>query len=178
MLKFKKFYSVLLAAVMIVTMSSFCVFADDQIAESNMANAIEAQYVGEENGAKVYEVTIPIEWHSYEESDIAPAAASSCKAKIYYLGNGVWEYNLTFTGMDLIKYLNGTLSTYGVAGSTTRTLSKINSAAGPVITVNEELHYLHPTTSGCEYFKVQGTVEGLLGYGSFGPQTDSVYVTV
>lgn len=156
-----------------------CGITSVDITQNDIDDAVEAQYIGEQDGAKMYKVVIPIVWHSYNASEKqVTRAANDCDCVIYYWGNGVWEYNLTFMGLDLIKYLNGNLSTYGVGGSTSRVLEESNFIPGPIINVNEEFHYLHPVNSGYQYFKVSGTVTGVNGYGSFGPQTNSLYVTV
>lgn len=179
MFKSKKIYSIILTVAMFFSIGVFSAFANENITDNDMQNAVQAQYIGEQNGAKVYSATIPVEWHSFNNNDdVSALAASDCDCTIYYWGNGVWEYNLTFKGLDLIKYLNGDLSTYGVGGSTSTTLQKTNMIPGPVITVNKELHFLHPVQSGYQYFKVSGTVTGVNGYGSFGPQVNSIYVTV
>ena len=176
MLKFKRFYICALVLIMIIANCNFVVSANEETSTVNTQNVAEAKYVGEKNGAKVYEATIPVVWESYGEDGVAAAAANDCKATMIYMGNGVWEYYLTFSGMDLIKSLRGSLTTYGVAGSASTTLEKTNLVPGPIITAEAEFHFLHPVESGEQFFKVYGKVTGVYGDGSFGTQINSITV--
>lgn len=176
MLNFKKLLCLILVVFNIFLIFTYNVSASGDINVEERELVCEAVYVGEENGCKVYEAVIPIEWHSYTKAETPETRVSDCYVSMYYAGNGVWHYYLTYTGLALIKYLNGNLTTYGVAGTTSTTLYESNLIPGPTITAEAELHHLHPLQSGKQYFKVSGTVTGVNGYGSFGPQTTSVDV--
>lgn len=151
---------------------------------------IKAEFVKEENGVKTYKARIPITWVSTAAEDtnsskttsevesITTKAVSDCDMVMQYWGNGVWYCGISYSAFDLLKTINATCSTYGIGGSTSKNISGKNFIPGPIITADAEFHYLHPTKSGWQYFKVSGTVTGVNGYGSFGPTVSSIYVEV
>lgn len=99
---------------------------------------------------------------------------------IGYAGGGKLECIITAGGglNALLKYMNGTISTWGVAGSHSGVSFKSsNFIPGSYISAEAVFNYLYLTETGTQFTKTQGTVSDVYGNtGSFGPSVGSATI--
>lgn len=172
MKKSKKFISVLLAVVMMFTLSCMGAFASD-VEPSIPEDAQEMTYMGEVDGVKHWQATIPMTWTPND--GVAPMDNnSSCTADVWYDDYTLY-CQVTYSAGDILTSLSGTCETYGVACANDST-SLYASGYSPVLKATAGFTRTFANKRGNQYFEVSGNVRGVNGSGTFGPSTKTLYV--
>ncbi len=110
----------------------------------------------------------------------ASAVPITITVSIGYIGNGKINCIISASGglNALLKYINGTISTWGVAGTHSgTTFSDSNLIPMSRITAEVTFNYLYLLESGIQYTETQGSVTDVFGNtGSFGPSVGSATI--
>lgn len=171
----KKIISIILVCVLSLSLSVNVFAADlDTNSDFSTPNVINGDWETDENGALTCTVKIPAIW----ESRNSTRALSDCKLIFTYHGSGAFSYAIVYSALDLITNMQGTVSTYGVAGTANKNFYE-ESKYIPLAQLSHAGEFLFSPrlVSGNQFLKVVGTVNGVNGSGSFGPTVMSVAVS-
>lgn len=187
MKKMKKLCPLMLFLVMLFNIC--IVSADEKIDEEiNLYTPMQIGETWQENGItyKVIDV-LSVNWEkdnkiSSNSEIVKPAAIIpiTITVSIGYIGGG--RINCIIRGMGgpnaLLKYINGSISTWGVAGSHSAIdFSDQNMIPMSTITAEATFNFLYLLESGTQYTQTQGTVTDAYGnVGSFGPSVGSATI--
>lgn len=172
MTKSKKFVSILLAVVMMFTLSCVGAFASDT-EPTVPEDAQKMTYMGEIDGVKYWEATIPLAYTT--EDGIMPMdGANVCEVTAWYDDYTLY-CKVKYSVVDALLVLKGKCVTYGaICDYAEASFEAIGPSPVLAYTVTFDREYYN--RRGNQYFDVDGNVEGLNGSGTFGPVHRTLYV--
>lgn len=177
-MKNKRFLSLCLIVILAISMCSFGVYAD---------NGIEIPEVGDKSFIDGVEYTVtevmPVVWDNTGENiQTREVIDVTIVVSIGYIGNGKINVIVNAFSLNpnaLLKYMNGTVSTWGVAGSASARSIEGGKNLLPKSEIDGyvQFSYLYLLEEGTQYTRTEGNVEDVYGNkGWFGPSVGSATI--